>query len=53
VLDAKLWDLFAEGRWIGMAEGQTAQEAIRMAKACLPDCKKQLKVKEWVPDARR
>lgn len=39
----KLWDLFYwskheyRWKWKGMAEGDTAYDAIRMAKACLPE----------------
>lgn len=39
----KFWDLFYWNKheycwkWIGVAEGETKQEAIRMAKQCFPD----------------
>ena len=46
----KLWDLYADGSWIGMSQGNTAYEAIRFAKRCLPNRSKwqQLSVKEWL-----
>lgn len=40
----KFWDLYLNGRWIGMSIGDNAQIAIRPAVACLPDVKGQMRV---------
>lgn len=41
----KFWDLYLNGRWIGMSVGDTAYAAIRYAKVWLPDIKGQMIVK--------
>lgn len=38
------WDLYLDGRWIGMSIGDNAQIAIRNAKAWLPTVKGQMRV---------
>lgn len=52
----KLWDLYYWNKheycwkWIGMAEGNNKQEAIRMAVQCLPEAHKRgdvMKVEEY------
>lgn len=40
----KFWDLYLNGRWIGMSIGENAQIAIRHAKNCLPNVKGQMQV---------
>lgn len=40
----KFWDLYLNGRWIGMSIGCDAAEAIRNAKAWLPNINGQMRV---------
>lgn len=40
----KFWDLYLDGRWIGMSIGDNAQIAIKRAMAWLPNIKWQMRV---------
>lgn len=41
------WDIFYNGRWIGMSAGDTFIEATKMVKGSLPKIHRKIKYRRW------